>query len=291
MKQVAVLLGILVAALSAKAQETPHYPNGTSGLKAGTIPPVGWYHLIYSYNYHADEMIGDDGLPQNFRLDINAYVHRLLRVTDYKILGADYSWNVVLPVAHVGVEVPGAGVTDHFAHVADLNAEPFVIEWRKERYDFGYVYGFFAPTAPRSDTHPAQPGKHYWTHYAGIAGTYYFDEEKTWTASILSRYEVNGRRRYVDFTAGDNFSFEWGIGKSIQSLSIGTSGYCSWQATPNRGTGVVNDQLDRSFAIGPEIQYFSPDHKIGFYFRYWREFEVFGRPKGRISTITFVIPF
>ena len=43
-------------ATPAAAQETAAYPNGTSGIKAGTVPPPGHYWLCYNRIYTADEL-------------------------------------------------------------------------------------------------------------------------------------------------------------------------------------------------------------------------------------------
>lgn len=293
--KVRVLLALaltLLAVRAAGAQETPHYPNGTSGLKAGTVPPPGWYYLEYNYFYHADSLRTTGG-PSNFDLDAYANVHRIIDVTHYKILGADYAWNIVIPIVHSNIDIFDYGVHDSATQLADFNAEPFVIEWHEARYDFGYVYGFFAPTGSYNSLRPALPGKGYWTNYFGAAGTYYFDNAKSWSASFLSRYEINSKRRGTDFRLGDNFSFEWGVSKNWgKVLETGVSGYASWQATPSQGADVTNpNELARGFAIGPEIQYFSTRYGVGFHLRHWWEFGVRDRSLGQITTFTLVIPF
>jgi hypothetical protein len=191
------------------------------------------------------------------------------------------------------MRITALGVEDTEFRVADLNLEPFILEWHAPRYDFGYVYGLFIPTAERSDFRPALPGKAFWTHYVGAAGTYYLDEERTWSASVLSRYEIPTRRQDKDITPGQNFSFEWGLARNFnQVLDIGVSGYCSWQTTLDEGSDVTYTNVrDRVFAMGPEVQYFSTDYNFGYHFRFWREFGAVDRPEGTIATLTIVKPF
>jgi len=288
------------AAATAAGQETAPYPNGTSGLKAGTVPPPGHYWLMYNRFYQVERTTDAsghgamvNGEPMRLTLDAFANVHRFIHVADIKILGAEYSWNVVLPVVNIDMRMGAFGIEDEAWKLGDFNAEPFVVEWKEERWDFGYLYGFFAPTASHDDARPAFPGKGYWTHYLGAAGTYYFDEEKTWTASFLSRYEMPGEREGEDFTAGDNFSFEWGLGKTCDEvLTAGVSGYCSWQTTDDKGADAVNPTVrDRVFAVGPEIQYFSAKYKLAYQFRYWWEFAARDRAEGQIMCFTLVKPF
>jgi hypothetical protein len=295
----AVLAGSLV--VPATAQETTPYPNGTSGIKAGTVPPPGRYWLMYDRLYTSDTLIGPNGEeatapgggPLGFDISAWANVHRYVNSTDYEILGANYAWNVVVPLALIDMHISAAGVNNEEFKLADLNMEPFILEWHMPRYDFGYLYGLFIPTADRSDNRPALPGKAFWTHYVGAAGTYYFDDDRTWSASILSRWEIPTRRQDKDITPGQNFSFEWGVARNIeQVLDIGVSGYCSWQTTLDRGADVTYPNvLDRAFAIGPEIQYFSVPYNVGYHFRCWKEFGVVDRPEGVIATLTIVKPF
>jgi hypothetical protein len=287
---------------AASAQETAAYPNGTSGLKCGTVPPPGHYWLFYNRIYTAKEMMdanGDvkrapDGGPLGLDLTAYANVHRFLHVTDYDILGANYSWNFVIPLVNIDIDIAAAGVQDNAFRVGDLNVEPFVIEWHEPRYDFGFVYGFFAPTADRSAARPALPGKKFWTHYVGPAGTYYFDEERNWTLSFLSRYEMPTRRQDgVDIRAGQTFSFEWGFARCCEEVyQIGVSGYCSWQTSLDTGSDVnYVDVHGHSFAAGPEVNYFSPALKLAYQLRAWQEFGVRERTQGQIITLTFIKPF
>jgi hypothetical protein len=289
-------------AAPAAAQETAHYPNGTSGLKCGTVPPPGHYWLFYNRIYTADELrdanseitTAPDGGPLGFDLTGYANVHRFVHVTDYEVLGANFSWNIVLPLVNIDMDIGGFGVHDNEFKVGDMNMEPIVFEWHQPRYDFGFVYGFFAPTASRSNVRAALPGKKFWTNYIGPAGTYYFDEERNWAVSFLSRYEVPTKRQDgVDIQAGNNFSFEWGFSRNVEKLyEIGISGYCSWQTTLDRGSDVTYVNVhDRAFAAGPEVQYFSPALKLGYHLRSWWEFGVRDRTQGEIITLTIVKPF
>jgi hypothetical protein len=297
-----LLLGgtIAATATTAAAQETAPYPNGTSGIKAGTVPPPGHYWLIYNRLYESrqnKDQNGDtvlvDGEGESYYLNAYANVHRFIHITDYKIFGADYGWNAVIPLVGIDLEIGAYDVADSAFRIADINVEPFVIEWHKPRYDFGFVYGFFAPTAERNDARPALPGKGFWTNYFGAAGTYYFDDEREWSISMLSRYEFCGTRYDKDINAGNNFSFEWGASRNIAKvLEVGVSGYCSWQTTLDSGSAVdYVDYYDRVLGIGPEVQYYSKELNLGYHFRYWWEFDARNRSEGTIATITIVKPF
>jgi hypothetical protein len=256
---------------------------------------------MYNRLYEADNSIGPhgeaavDGLGNPIDLDLTVYanVHRFIYSTDYEVFGAKYAWNFVIPLVAVDVNLTNYGINETEFRIADFNIEPIVIEWHEPRYDFGYVYGLFAPTAGRNDARPAIPGKAHWTNYVGAAGTYYFDDDRTWAASILSRYEIASKRDDKDIRPGDNFSFEWGLSRNFdKTLDIGVSGYCSWQLTLDKGSDVTYTNVrDRVYGIGPEINYFSPKLNLGYNLRYWWEFEAVDRPQGTIACLTIVKPY
>jgi hypothetical protein len=247
---------------------------------------------MYHRYYHAPATMDASGNPENVGFNLDTYVnaHRIVTVTDKKILGADFAWNFVTPIVWIDCDIDAYGIHDSAMTLADMNVEPFVIEWHEKQFDFGFVFGLFAPTAPYNSNQPALPGRDYWTLYPGLAGTYWFDEEKTWHASFLSRYEFHTDRVADGFHRGDDLSFEWGFGKTFeQTKTMGVSGYCSWQTTPN--TGPTAYPQDRAYGIGPEMQFFFPDWKFGCHIRHWFEFGVENRTAGEITTFTIVKPF
>jgi hypothetical protein len=292
---------VLLTSMAALAQDADRYPNGTSGIKGGTVPPPGEYWLMYNLFYTSNQLIDPSGKPAtnssgkpiDFNVSLYANASRFFEVTNYKIFGADFAFDFVFPVVDQTIAIPGSGVAANALAIGDLNIEPIVIEWHKPRYDFGFVYGFFAPTGQRDPVNIAYAGQGFWTNYIGPAGTLYFDKEKTWTASFLSRYEFNSENPNTHITEGDVFSFEWGAGKTfMKSLDVGVAGYCSWETTHDTGPGnFVPPTLARSMGIGPEIQYFSSDNKMGFHLRHEWEFDVRNRSKGQLTTLTFVFPF
>jgi hypothetical protein len=296
-----VAISCAAIASAAHAQETAAYPNGTSGIKAGSVPPKGHYWLMYDRLYQANELVdaqgktvtGPGGVPLGLDLSGFANVHRFVTVTDYQLLGADFAWNAVVPFVNIDLDIAAAGVHSQALRVGDINVEPFILEWRAPQYDFGFVYGLFVPTADRKASYPALPGKGFWTHYVGLAGTYFFDEDRQLSLSALSRYEMCTERRDIEITPGNNFSFEWGLARNFnQVLDIGVSGYCSWQTSLDSGPGITYvNALGRANGIGPEIQYFSAKYKLGYHFRYWWEFGVRDQTRGTIATLTLVKPF
>lgn len=291
---VAVIFTMLNFPVETYAAETGHYPNGTSGIKGGTLPPPGLYYLMYNLFYSADDLQDKDGnsQPIGFKADVFVNNHRLIHVTEKKLWGADIAWNISIPFVHSEIKIKAAGIDENETKLGDIFIEPFVMEWHEPQWDLGWNYGLAIPTGDRDDDNPALPGKEFWTHYLGFAGTWFPDKEKKWSASVLGRYETHTKRKGIDITAGDAFSFEWGVGKNIGLWEVGFSGYASWQVTDDSGKDVTYPKTrDRIFGIGPELHYFFPSYGFGIQFRHWSEFGARDRSEGQITTLTLVIPF
>ena len=288
-------LGILIGSFgTAMAGETGHYVNGVEGIKAATLPPPGLYYRLYNVFYSADELTDDDGdkLDIGFDLSVYAMVNRLVWITNKKILGADYFMDVVVPFVNTDIEIDAFGIDDSEFGLGDINIEPFGLSWHMPRYDASFGLSVFIPTGDTGE--PASPGKDMWTGMMTLGGTYYLDAAKTWSASILSRYEVHSEKDERDVTPGDDFHFEWGIGKTLARIwDVGLAGYCQWQVTDDSGSDVVWDKSDqdRVYAAGPEVSVFVPPAKLFASLRSLWEFGAEDRSEGHVTNLTLTKPF
>lgn len=300
MKKIATAIMICAASLvfcaPAFAGETEAYVSGGEGIMAATLPPPGFYIRDYNVFYSAD-LLKDDGgntLPVNFDLSVLADVHRFVWVTKKRVLGADYAFDVIIPVLCTGVKIGAYNIDDHKFGLGDIALEPFVLSWHRSRSDFSTGVAFYLPTGEFNPEKPASPGKDYWTTMFTLGGTVYFDTDKTWSASILNRYEVHSNGIKRDINPGDDFHFEWGIGKKINDLwTVGLAGYCQWQVSDDSGSDVYWDRTvrDRVKAIGPEVDWVVPKWKSLFQVRILREFEAHDRPQGTFVAFVFTKAF
>jgi hypothetical protein len=277
-------LAVVVTLLgSAFGGETGHYVSGVEGIKAGTVPPPGLYYRMYNVFYQADKLKDTDGDTSDvdFDADIFSMVHRLVWVSNKKILGADYFASIIFPTVYTDIEL--GPVKDNQFGLGDMGIEPFGLAWHGPRYDAGVGLGVYVPTGRFDKNRLASPGKDFWTTMITLGGTYYLDAEKTWSASILSRYEIHSSKDHSDVRPGNDFHFEWGIGKTIEKFwDVGVSGYCHWQVTDDSGSDVMWDKgvHDRVYAIGPEISAFIPSAKLSVSLRYLWEFGAVDRSEG-----------
>ena len=217
-------IGVL-AAISVTQLHAQHYPAGSEGIKAGSIPAPGIYIKDYNSLYFADNFQGYTE-PYNFvfpgprYLDFKTFDYtqtpRLLWVTDWKILGADfgvslrppieyrettYSQRTMFPITNP-TGAPGQGIVQGIGYVshtdkqfglADIEVQPLLLSWHLKRFDFCTGYSFWAPTGDydKSNLFLDNLGQGYWTHMFTLGFTWYPDGGKTWAISLLNHYEIN----------------------------------------------------------------------------------------------------
>ncbi len=247
------IVGILFGPVIAAENE---YPNGNEGIKAATVPPPGFYYKMYNVLYNADTITDQNGNESDIDFDLTLFVnaHRILWVSESKILGGNYAADVIIPVFNIDLQIGAAGVDDSKFGLGDICIEPFVLAWHGSQYDAVFGLSVYAPTGEYDKTEPASIGKDMWTFMTTLGGTYYFDQAKTWSASILSRYEIHGEKNDLDWDPGDDFHFEWGVGKTIGKIwDVGLTGYCQWQVTDDSGQDKQRIDKDQVYAIGPEV--------------------------------------
>jgi hypothetical protein len=283
--------------------ETARYINGVEGVKCGSAPPPGYYFRSYEVWYHSRDLQDKNGhdLDVDFKMDLAASVERFIWVTDApkKTLGFEYGVYALVPLIYDSMEMTMGPVhlDDKRFAVGDLDISPLLLSWHLPRVDVAFAYDLMIPTG---DLHNGKIATgpiaaEYWTHMFTVGVTGYLDKEKTWTISLLPRYEIHMEKQNRHFRAGDQFHFEWGVAKALPKLGLefGLTGYCSWQTTDDKGRGVAWDRKvhDRVFAIGPEVDYFIKPIELNMAVRYQREFGARDRTEGHMTTLTFTKRF
>ena len=92
---------------------------------------------------------------------------------------------------------------------------------------------------------------------------------------------------------GNDFHFEWGIGKTLAKIwDVGLAGYCQWQVTDDSGSDARDKSVhDRIFAVGPEVSVFIPAAKSFLSLRSLWEFEAKDRTEGQVIALTLTRAF
>jgi hypothetical protein len=261
-----------------------HYPAGAEGIKAATLPPPGVYFRDYNFFYWANDFPGG---PPNF--DVFAYVNapRVIWMTDVTILGANYGMDVIVPFGISKVSV--GSNTDKSGGLGDMQFEPVLLAWHPKQWDFALAYSIWAPTGDDDEL-----GKGFWSHMFTAGATWYPDEQKLWSASALSRYEIHTESDNLNVTPGDTFTLEFGVARTLKpGMDLGLVGYWQQQVNDDSAPGFSADPTkhDRVWALGPEITAVCPKLAGQFSLRYLREFSAQQRPEGNTVTLTFTRRF
>ena len=274
-----------------------HYVNGVEGLKAASVPPPGFYWRMYNTFYNADSLRGNNARKvsgSDFDLSVFAWVNRFLYTSNVEILGGNLSMDLIIPVTNTDVSLHMGGnkvFSDDEFGLGDIAVEPFILAWHGARYDAVVGAGLYLPTGHYDIDDPASPGMGFWTFMFSAGGTVYFDQERTWSASALARYEIHTEQEDTDITPGNHFHFEWGVGKTLwQVVDLGVAGYCHWQVSDDSGPLTDNDR-EEAYAIGPEVAVAFPDYAFQVSLRSLWEFENRNRPQGNITTLTLTKAF
>lgn len=268
-----------------------HYVNGGEGLKAGTLPPPGFYYRMYNTYYTSGTYKNKYGKSVgDFSVDVFCMAHRFIYSTDIEILGGNFVVDMVIPLVQTDIHMAGVFENSRFG-VSDILVEPFLIAWHGERWDSVIGVGLYLPTGYFTQHDKASPGKGFWTLMLSAGGTLYFDDAKSWHASVASRYEIHTEQKNSSVTPGNDFHFEWGVGKTLQSgFEFGLAGYCGWQVTEDYGRGSDDSRQD-AFAVGPEVGYAFQDLGLQVSLRSLWEFENKAGSQGNVTSLVLTKAF
>ncbi len=281
----AAALALLTAAA---AHADGHYVPGVEGIQGSSVPPAGVYYLGYLVNYNIDSLRapGSSTVPGHNTGTVTALANRFVWVTNYKLLGADYGMEAIVPVMRTSLTFNAAGISESRSGVGDVYLGPLVLGWHGQQWDAVAAAGLWLDNA--SDSHPASPGKGFRSTMLTGGLTYYFDTAKTVSGSALMRYEFNSRNN--GFRPGQQLTVEWGLGKSFGSFQAGVVGYSQWQTSDDSGLGATTDRA-RRHALGAELVYPIPGAGVFLKGAAYKEFGVRNSTKGQLVRFTLVKAF
>lgn len=280
--------GLLAIAgqLSAQPIVAGHYPAGAEGIKGASLPPPGLYFRDYTFFYTADRF--KNGPPE---FDITACLNapRLIWMTDWKLFGADYGMDVIVPFGYMDWDagVPGATAGDSYFGLGDIQIEPLLLSWHLPQMDLAAGYAVWAPTGDFSPGRPDLLAKGFWSHMLTFGGTIYLDSEKSWALSLLNRYEFCHEQEQTDIRPGQVYTLEFGLSKAITpTFDVGIVGYWQQQTTDDKGAAATSTKNDRKLGLGAEVSGVCPLTGLLASARYAYEFDAVDRPEGHLFALT-----
>jgi hypothetical protein len=280
----------LAMTLPLMGQQGPRYPAGVEGIKAGSLPPPGFYIRDYNLFYFADEL--NDGRGQRVAADFEvrslALAPRALWVTTKKVLGGDFAVDLVVPFLFTDIKSDALGIHDRATGLGDILTDLGLV-WHGDRFDAIAAGGVFAPTGDFDVRRPASPGRGFWTGLLTLGGTCYIGADKQWSCAVLNRFEIHSQNTELKVTPGHHWVSEFSLSRKLGPIvELGVAGYAQYQITDDAGPGVSYDRKahDRVFGLGPEAIAFVPKWKILVSLRYEREFAAADRPQGNLAVLT-----
>jgi hypothetical protein len=264
---VVVVLALFASAAEVRAQLSGHNTKGDFGLLAGSQPPPGFYVVAPLYlRYEADTLRNRDEnqIPLEFSLDVNAYVFGFLYVSEKKILGANYSFQIFPAFTDNALEAPPLDLDQSVSTgLTDLYVVPLHLGWHKERADFVAGVGIFAPTGRYEPGADDNLGLGMWSFELFGGTTLYFDEARSWHFATMAFYETHTEKEGSDTQVGDLLTLEGGLGKSFMdgALSVGVAYYAQWKVSrddlgldfqPPSGRRLGKHQV---YGYGPDVTF------------------------------------
>jgi len=255
---------VIASAAEVRAQLSGHNTKGDFGVLAASQPPPGLYVVAPLYlHYEADTLRNRDGdsIRLDFSLDLNAYVLGVVWVSEKKLLGANYSFQIFPAFTDNALAAPAidldASVGTGFT---DLYVVPLHLGWHKERADYVAGLGVFAPTGRYEPDADDNLGLGMWSFELFGGGTWYLDEAKSWHFAAMAFYETHTDKEGSDTKVGDLLTLEGGLGKSFMqgAASVGLAYYAQWKMS--RDDLGLDFQLPSGRRLGKHRVYgFGPD--------------------------------
>jgi hypothetical protein len=253
-------MAILVVASPAQAQLNTQHIKGTTGLKAGSLPPPHIYIPALYYVYRTDTVRDRNGdrLPLNANLTSHAYGLGVLVVTDKKILGGDYGYQVLFPVGAnnriQGTEIdqnPGAGITDSVI-------SPIQLGWHFKQADAIAGYALFVPTGRYEDGASNNTGFGMWGNEFSVGTTVYLNEAKQYHAATILTFDVQSKKEDSETKVGNALNLEGGFGGDFLKggLTVGLNYYASFKVSDDHIEGFPDILIrgkNKTFGLGPEV--------------------------------------
>ena len=256
------MLAWALGGTSAQAQLITQHVKGSVGLKAGSQPPPHLYvvaPLLYLYN--TDTVRNRDGekLPVDASLTSAFFAAGFLKVTQKKILGGTYAFQVLFPAGAnnriQGTEIdqnPGAGLTDSVV-------QPISLGWHGTRADGLAVYNIYVPTGRYTDGAANNTGMGMWGHELGLGTTVYLTESKQYHAATMVSFDFQSKKEDSETKVGNQINLEGGVGGDFLKggLTVGLDYYYSVKVTDDQIEGVPPGLIrgrNKTFGLGPEVQ-------------------------------------
>ncbi|TCB33816.1 phenol degradation protein meta [Acinetobacter sp. ANC 4910] len=282
-----LIMGLSSTLTFATENGADSFALGAEGMMAGALPPPGVYLLNYYQTYHAGQF--DNG-PPDFHLDVNAFIPRLVWVTEQNYLGGQLGFFAVQPM--VDLRLNAAGMSDHSSALGDLILGSMLGWHHGNHHWIGAVEASLA-TGKYDTPTAAQPvvaniGKNYNTIRPIIAYTY--APSNGLDISTKLSYNFNDENDDTHYKSGEYFAGDYSVGyKLTDNVKIAIEGYAFKQTKSDKQQGENIGMRGQVLAVGPAVQY--QDKNWSIEAKYLKETNVENRPEGHTGLLKFIWAF
>jgi hypothetical protein len=298
-----VLIVMLSAAGTARAQLNGLHLKGDTGLDSGSQAPPGAYWGTVFYWYDTSRINNQFGDQVNATGNLNLFagLPMVSVVTKKKFLGANYGFTVIpAAVLNSSLDAPRFGQNPG-AGFGDTYFQPVSLGWKFGRADVIAGFAIYAPTGryTANNANGDNTGLGMWGFEPSIGTTVHLNEAKTWNASALASFEFHTDKRDTIQHVGNILTLEGGVGRSFLkgTAKVGLVYYAQWKLTDDALTGLpalLVQGMNHTTGLGPEltIPLATKNTLFGFFtFRY--EWEVYTRTttQGNALFMQAVFPF
>lgn len=263
--------------------------NGATDFMAGAVPPPGFYYLNYFTYYSANTVKNTNGdkLSIPFNISCIADANRFVYITDYKIIGANYGMQVILPFVYQDLQTPVG--TQRRAGLADIVVTPLLLSWHSKNWHAAAAIDAFLPTGDYDKDQIANIGRNYFTTEFAYAFTLLSDSGLEFSSKLM--YDVNFKNDVTNYTSGNEFHADSVLGVHWEKWKFGLNTYFYKQVTDDKRNGnvFIDGNKGQVFAAGPALGYQYKD--INFAFKYLKEMMAENKSEGDSLWFTLAIPF
>ena len=265
-----------------------HYPNGVEDFAVGALPPPGTYLVNYMLLVQKNSLRDNSGraVPVDLNASVFAEVPRLIYVTPYSLLGANWAVQAFLPIYSSDVTVSAGGskiVDDNDKGVGDIIFSPLVLGWH-----FGpelhavFALDMWAPTGNYDKNNAATTilSKNHWTFEPVLAVSYLKDGFDV-SAKLMYDFNTDNNNYLLTngttgtLSPGQEFHMDWALGYGLKNgLSGGVVGYNYWQTTDDEVSGVkVTGQKSQVGGVGVGVKYWPKHGPFSLTFKQYWEYD------------------
>jgi hypothetical protein len=213
------------------------YPNGAENWFAGATPPPGYYYVNY-FGFYTGELKNASGGKVNLNgttpsVDATFDAFRFVKMTHFKLLGADYGVHVIVPVVNQSMSLNGRNSR---SSVGDITVDPFILGWHHPQWHAVAAVDVDLPTGSYNQNDPrVSVGAHYYSFEPLVAFSYM--PKSGWEASTKLMYNVKTTNQATDYHSGQEVHADFLIGRHFGGWILGGSGYALKQITDDTVDG------------------------------------------------------